>query len=84
MSEEDILRRLNKNETDIAELFARTNKTAVELATISQTMKSILETLRELKDSIAHQRKKPGEYWDKLICALISAVVAAMVGTLIP
>ncbi|HBL41148.1 MAG TPA: hypothetical protein DDY98_06105 [Ruminococcaceae bacterium] len=83
MSEEDILRRLNKNEEDIDELFSRTNKTAVELATMSQTMRSILETLRELKDSVARQKRKPGEYWDKLICAVISAAVAAVVGMLI-
>ena len=36
----------------------RTNKTAVELATMSQTMQSILETLRELKDSVARQNKR--------------------------
>ena len=84
MSEEELVRRLNKNEAEIAELFGRTNKTAVELATMSQTMKSILETLRELKDSVARQHKKPGEYWDKLICALISAAVAALMGTLLP
>ncbi len=83
MSEEDTLRRLDKNEADIAELFSRTNKTAVELATMSQTMRSILETLRELKDSIAQQKKKPGDYWDKLICAVISAVVAAVIGMIL-
>ena len=83
MSEEDLLRRLNKNEADIAELFGRTNKPAVELATMSQTMQSILETLRELKDSVARQNKRPGEYWDKLICALISAAVAALTGLLL-
>ncbi len=84
MSEDDLLRRLSKNEADIAELFGRTNKTAVELATMSQTMQSILETLRELKDSVARQSKRPGEYWDKLLCALISAAVAAVMGALIP
>ncbi len=50
---------------------------------MSQTMQSILETLRELKDSVARQNKRPGEYWDKLICALISAAVAALTGLLL-
>ena len=72
--------RLDKIERDNCELFNRTNKAAVTLATVNEKLNSMLVTLSELKSGMERLQQQPAKRWEGIMGALISAVVATCVG----
>lgn len=75
--------RITKCETDIKELYSKTNridKTQVEVTT---KLDNVLVELGKVREAIDTLKTRPGKMWDKLIYGIIGAAAAALVSIII-
>ena len=80
---DEISRRLDAAEGNIKELFREVKAMAIMQAGINKALESLDLTLRELKEAVRGLQARPGGWFDKIIYALITALVAGGVAALI-
>lgn len=76
---ERIIERL---ESDVAELYRRTNAAEINQATINEKLNSMLITLGELKSGLKSLQEQPSRRLEKFWGALIGAIVSVIIGFL--
>ena len=76
---DEIERRLVGCETSIKELYGKANKAEHNLVATTTTLNNLLERLGELKASVEAIKNRPATLWDKLLSALIGALVTGFV-----
>lgn len=74
--------RVDKLERDAAELFDKTNTSAVSLAAVNEKLNSMLVTLGELKQAVVSIQSAPAKRLDGILTAVITAVISCLVGYL--
>lgn len=72
--------RVEALEEDVKILYKKLNDVTLSQVQSVTKLDSMLVTLGELKESIEALKKRPSWLWDKMIVALISAVVGVIVG----
>ena len=77
---EELNERLQKFENRIDELYEKNSVAAVEVAAMTVKINCMIETIMEIKDSLKTLQQTPARRWETLIRALISAVVASLIG----
>ncbi len=75
----EIEHRLLAAEENIKELFGKVNGVDKTLVATTTTLNNLLSAVGELKGAIEALKARPTMWWDKLIFALIGAVVSAVV-----
>ena len=83
MDLEALSARITKCETDIKELYSKTNridKTQVEVTT---KLDNVLVELGKVREAIDTLKTRPAKMWDKLIYGIIGAAAAALVSIII-
>lgn len=71
--------RVSKLEEEAKELIGNVNAITLEQVRSVTKLDIVLATLSELKEGLESLKKRPGQFWDKLIVAVISAVCGALV-----
>ena len=79
---DETARRLDAAEENIRELYREVKAMAITQAGTNKTLESLDLTLRELKEAVRGLQARPGGWWDKIVGALITAVVAGGVAAL--
>lgn len=74
----EIEHRLIAAEENIKELFGKVNGVDKTLVATTTTLNNLLSAVGELKGAIEALKARPAAWWDKLIFALIGAVVSAV------
>lgn len=74
----EIEHRLIAAEENIKELFGKVNGVDKTLVATTTTLNNLLSAVGELKGAIEALKARPSAWWDKLIFALIGAVVSAV------
>lgn len=72
-------RRLGKAEESIELLFGKFNSLNAQQIRTETTLEHLLVAIGELKGAIEGIKAKPGDRWDKVVYAVISALVAAVI-----
>ena len=80
---DEISRRLDAAEGNIKELFREVKAMAIIQAGTNKALESLDLTLRELKEAVRGLQARPGGWFDKIIGALITALIAGGVAALI-
>ena len=80
---EAVEHRLKQAEDNIRELFREVKALAILQERTSTTLDNLNITLRELKGAVLGLQTRPGGLWDKVIHAIITAVVAAGVAAVV-
>lgn len=75
--------RVSKLEAEAKELTGNLNAITLEQVRSVTKLDIVLASLGELKDGLESLKKRPGQFWDKLIVAIISAVCGALVSFII-
>ena len=75
----EIEHRLIQAEKNIKELFGKYNGIDKSLVATATTLNNLLTLVGELKAAVEALRSKPGDFWDKLIYALIGAAASAAI-----
>lgn len=75
----EIEHRLLAAEENIKELFGKVNGVDKTLVATTTTLNNLLSAVGELKGAIEALKARPTMWWDKLVFALIGAVVSAVV-----
>lgn len=70
--------RVSKLETQAKELTGNLNAITLEQVRSVTKLDIVLTSLSELKDGLETLKKRPGQFWDKLIVAVISALCGAL------
>lgn len=70
--------RVSKLEAQAKELTGNLNAITLEQVRSVTKLDIVLASLGELKDGLELLKKRPGQFWDKLIVAVISALCGAM------
>lgn len=78
----ELERRIQVCEDNISEIYSKINKTDNNLVATTTMLNSVLSTLGELKGSVDALKQRPATMWDKLLYALIGAVVSGVVAYL--
>ncbi len=68
--------RLSRAEAELSVLCERVNAFAVSQAATNSKLDNLIESSRELKESVDKLKEKPAALWDKAASALIGAVAA--------
>lgn len=71
--------RVSKLEEEAKELIGNVNAITLEQVRSVTKLDIVLATLSELKEGLESLKNRPGQFWDKLIVAVISAVCGALV-----
>lgn len=71
--------RVSKLEEEAKELIGNVNAITLEQVRSVTKLDIVLASLSELKEGLESLQKRPSQFWDKLIVALISAVCGALV-----
>lgn len=69
--------RLIQAEENIKELFGKYNGIDKSLVATTTTLNNLLALVGELKAAIEALKSRPGNFWDKLVYALIGAAASA-------
>lgn len=75
--------RVSKLEAEAKELTGNLNAITLEQVRSVTKLDIVLASLGELKDGLESLKKRPGQFWDKLIVAIISAACGALVSFII-
>lgn len=75
----EIEHRLLAAEENIKELFGKVNGVDKTLVATTTTLNNLLSAVGELKGAIEALKARPTMWWDKLVFALVGAVVSAVV-----
>ncbi|NMA79462.1 MAG: hypothetical protein GX967_02300 [Clostridiales bacterium] len=76
------LARTEKLERDTELLFSKVNAFAISQACVDEKLSNIMTTLNELKSSVSELNRLPIKRWETFIGAVISALVAMVMGFL--
>jgi len=76
-------RRLDAVEENIREIFRELKALAVTQARTDTTLGNLDLTLRKLTEAVSSLQARPAGLWDKIVSALIAALVAGGVAALI-
>lgn len=71
--------RVSKLEEEAKELIGNVNAITLEQVRSVTKLDIVLASLGELKEGLESLQKRPSQFWDKLIVALISVVCGALV-----
>lgn len=71
--------RVSKLEEEAKELIGNVNAITLEQVRSVTKLDIVLASLGELKEGLESLKKRPSQFWDKLMVALISAVCGALV-----
>lgn len=71
--------RVSKLEEEAKELIGNVNAITLEQVRSVTKLDIVLASLGELKEGLESLQKRPSQFWDKLMVALISAVCGALV-----
>ena len=71
--------RISNLEAQTRELMGNLNAITLEQVRSETKLDIVLASLGELKEGLESLKKRPGQFWDKLIVALISAACGALV-----
>lgn len=74
----EIEHRLIQAEENIKELYAKYNGVDKNLVAVTTTLSSLHTLVSEMKTSVEELRKRPMNFWDKLIFALLGAAASAI------
>ena len=74
--------RVSKLEAETHELMGNLNAITLEQVRSVTKLDIVLASLSELKEGLESLKKRPGQFWDKLIVALISASCGALVSVI--
>lgn len=74
----EIEHRLIQAEENIKELYAKYNGVDKNLVAVTTTLSSLHTLVSEMKTSVEELRKRPINFWDKLIFALLGAAASAI------
>ena len=75
----EIEHRLITAEENIKELFGKVNGVDKTLVATTTTLNNLLSAVGELKGAIEALKARPTMWWDKLMFAVIGAVVSAII-----
>ena len=75
----EIEHRLIAAEENIKELFGKVNGVDKTLVATTTTLNNLLSAVGELKGAIEALKARPTMWWDKLMFAVIGAVVSAII-----
>ena len=75
----EIEHRLQQDEENIKELFGKVNGVDKSLVATTTTLNNLLTLVGELKAAVESLKARPAAWWDKLIFAVIGAVVTALI-----
>ena len=75
----EIEHRLQQAEKNIKELFGKVNGVDKSLVATTTTLNNLLTLVGELKAAVESLKARPAAWWDKLIFAVIGAVVTALI-----
>lgn len=75
----EIEHRLQQAEENIKELFGKVNGVDKSLVATTTTLNNLLTLVGELKAAVESLKARPAAWWDKLIFAVIGAVVTALI-----
>lgn len=75
----EIEHRLQQAEENIKELFGKVNGVDKSLVATTTTLNNLLTLVGELKAAVESLKARPTAWWDKLIFAVIGAVVTALI-----
>lgn len=70
--------RVSKLEEEAKELMGNLNAITLEQVRSVTKLDIVLASLSELKEGLESLKKRPSQFWDKLMVALISAVCGAL------
>ncbi len=68
---------MTRVESEVRGLYDRVNAFAVSQASTNTKLDSLLVTLGELKESVNRLKDRPAAMWEKLVSALLGALVTA-------
>lgn len=71
--------RVSKLEEEAKELVGNVNAITLEQVRSVTKLDIVLASLGELKEGLESLKKRPSQFWDKLMVALISAACGALV-----
>ncbi len=80
---ESLEMRVSKLEAESKELAGNLMSIALEQARSTTKLDTVLQSLGELKDGLETLKKRPSQFWDKLVVALISATCGALISIII-
>ena len=83
MAFEALSARITKCETDIKELYSKTNRIDKSQVEVTTKLDNVLVELGRLRESIDTLKTRPAKMWDKLIYGIIGAAAAALVSIII-
>lgn len=83
MDFEALSARITKCETDIKELYSKTNRIDKSQVEVTTKLDNVLVELGRLRESIDTLKTRPAKMWDKLIYGIIGAAAAALVSIII-
>lgn len=66
--------RISSLEDDVKILYGKTNSFAVSQAQANTKLDNMIQTLDEVKESLAQIQKRPSVLWDKFLFALVGAI----------
>jgi|GEM_PF-2712094 len=72
-------RRLTKAEDNIDTIFGKINALTAAQVKTDTTLEHLLIAIGELKGAVQGLQSQPGHWWDKLLTALLTATIAAVV-----
>jgi Txe/YoeB family toxin of Txe-Axe toxin-antitoxin module len=75
----DFDRRLTRNEDDIKALYDRTNEHAKTIERVLALLEGVSKDVAEIKAKVETLSARPGNMWDKVVFALISAGAGAFI-----
>lgn len=70
--------RVSKIEAQAKELTGNLTSITLEQVRSATKLDIVLTSLNELKNGLEMLKKRPGQFWDKLIVAVISAVCGSL------
>lgn len=71
--------RVEKLEEDSKELASNLMSITLEQVRTTTKLDTVLQSLTEVKDGLETLKKRPSQFWDKLVVALISAACGALI-----
>ena len=74
----EIEHRLIQAEENIKELYAKYNGVDKNLVAVTTTLSSLHTLVSEMKTSVEELRKRPMNFWDKFVFALLGAAASAI------
>ena len=80
---DEINRRLDDHEERLRKVEMSTSEFVTFREVINVKLDGISENLSELKDAVVELKARPASFWDKLISALIGALVSGFVAYII-